>query len=139
MDISVCSFIEILMRQVSTFQERVSYHLSIFLLLIFVIGLFYSIYLMKTQEQKIRYPIIFSKFHSRWGTIWEDQVVNFDQLLPCFNLFFVIRRFVYASILIYAISLQNFTVYLQLVSILLLNLLATCYLVHSRRFISRKQ
>ena len=53
LDISVCASIEMLMRQVLTTQEKLSFFISMFLLTVLLIGLFYSTFLIKTKKYKI--------------------------------------------------------------------------------------
>lgn len=100
LDISICASIELIMRQVGTKQEQASYFTSMTLFLFLVFGIFYSIYTLKTEKQKIENPEVYVKFNRQHAGIWMDNVIDYNSLIPCFNIFFVIRRILFTCILI---------------------------------------
>ena len=77
LDISVCASIELLMRQVLTTQEKLSFIFSLLLLTGLLNGLIFSIFLLKTKKHKIEYPLVYPDFHMKWSAIWEDQIIDY--------------------------------------------------------------
>lgn len=97
-EVGVCSMIEIVMRQVETPKERISYYISV-ISLISIVWLNYSLWRMiKKKFYKINNPK-YPRFNMYWGEIWSELRVRKDNL-PLFNLIFMIRRLLMAFIIV---------------------------------------
>ena len=72
------------------------------------------------------------KFQQRYEVYWEDQKSPRKQR-PMFQIFFILRRMIYASILIIP-QAYSVDVLIQVISVVFLNLASTMYVVASRPF-----
>jgi len=56
LDVAVCGTIEIIMRQTVTLEEKLSYYVSLTLLITSAVGLIYSIALIQKSKLQIEQP-----------------------------------------------------------------------------------
>ena len=108
LDIFVVGLIEIIMKQTYSAIERVSYFISLILIIILVKGIPHIYHLISENMFKINNPSKFKKFHDTWSVLWEDQKLNSTSIFiyngftlfggrkPFFILIFVARRFLFA-------------------------------------------
>lgn len=80
------------------------------------------------QEEEI-------EFQSRYEVYWEDQKSPRKQR-PLFQIFFILRRMIYASILIIP-QAYNVDVLMQVICVVFLNLFSSMYIIETRPFDSR--
>ena len=136
LNLMVCSFLEITMKQTNSPMELFSYFYSVTSILVMLWFLkktskvvFYDFHKMGNEKN---FPI----FNNRWSVLWEDLKLNSDNL-ALFQFFFVLRRFLFAALVVFPRAYTEIqSIYLfQYFGVVYLSLLMCSYLVGHKPFI----
>lgn len=100
LDISVCSLIELLMRQTLQMTEIISYTISVILSLSLVLLTISFYILIKNNPIKISEPKIYERFNQKYAVMWDGLKVGPNKS-PIFNILFIIRRIAIGWVIVY--------------------------------------
>lgn len=136
LEICISAFIEIVMHQTVTPLEKASYFLSVsFLIILF----FYCRHIMLVFNRdyfKMKNDDLYPVFNNKWSVIWEGMKGESNQITP-YNLFFIIRRVLFAAIIVIIPVYTNLNPFSQYYMVVMLNLYSCAYTTHYMPFESR--
>lgn len=138
LDISVCSLIELIMRQTVTISEQISFFISVSLIVLLGLLTLTFYVLILNNNFKIMNPKMFERFHEKYGVLWDGLKVKQDHD-PIFNIYFIIRRFLFAFTITYLLLYPSlFPPLTQCLLIQFMSLSLCGYIGHSQPFELRK-
>jgi hypothetical protein len=99
LEICIAGFIEITMRQAVGPYETASYYTSVLLMVVLLWFCYKAHIIFKNESMKMKNTEIFPVFNNKWFVIWEEMRGESEHIAP-YQLFFIVRRLLYAAIII---------------------------------------
>lgn len=99
LDIGICGLIEMVSRPNTSRMAVGSYFTALVLLaaIVFLLVLGYNV--ISKNHDKIMDEENHEEFHEKYGALWEDLAISFTRK-PWYNIAFMLRRFIYAIVLV---------------------------------------
>lgn len=135
LDLAINGVIEVIMKQTTSPIERLSYFISVVMLITYVWLMVNGLYHVVINIDKINSPE-HKAFNNRWGVLWEDLRAHKDHY-PVFNIYFMFRRLVFTLIVVMRAYFQVKPLF-QMYLIIYLNLLSTCFVLTNKPFTTPK-
>ena len=135
LEILVSSFIEMNMRQAIDPYEKASYYFSLAVLITMLWFCYKIVHVYRNHAYKMFDEKRFPVFNNKWGVIWEELNGKQGDRQP-YQLFFIVRRIIFALIIVAIPSYTNWNPFFQYVLVVNLNLFSVAWLCANMPFSS---